>query len=86
MSHYHIHWSSKDTLDWESFRSFAEAEGTARQLVRPDETYTIEERDDESCPRCRTAFKAISNVGTAAGSGDTKAKAAGAAERKTGIA
>lgn len=56
MSHYHIHWSSKDTLDWESFASRAEAEATARKLVRLGETYTIEGRD-EACPRCRAAFK-----------------------------
>jgi hypothetical protein len=85
MSHYHIHWSSKDTLDWESFRSLAEAERTARQFVRPGETYTIEERDDEACPRCRAAFKRVFDTGEAV-SGNTKAKAAGAAERKTDIA
>jgi hypothetical protein len=56
MPHYHIHWSGKDALDWESFGSRAEAEASAKQLVRLGETYTIDERD-EDCPRCRTAFK-----------------------------
>lgn len=56
MQHFHIRWSTKDTLDWESFASPAEAEASARKLVRLGETYTIEERD-EACPRCRAAFK-----------------------------
>jgi hypothetical protein len=56
MAHYHIHWSGKDSLDWESFASRADAQASARELVRPGETYTIEERD-EACPRCRAAFK-----------------------------
>jgi hypothetical protein len=54
--HYHIRWSTKEVLDWEAFESRAEAEAAAQQLVQPDETYTIIERD-ESCPRCRKAFK-----------------------------
>jgi hypothetical protein len=62
MKHYHIHWSTKDTLDWESFRSRTEAEQAARQLMLTGETYTIEERD-ETCPQCRAAFKAISDSG-----------------------
>lgn len=56
MMHYHIHWSGKDILDWESFCSRADAEASAKQLVRSGETYNIEEHD-EACPRCRTAFK-----------------------------
>ena len=52
MNHYHIHWSEKDTLDWESFRSRTDAETRARQLMVAGETYTIEERD-EACPQCR---------------------------------
>jgi hypothetical protein len=60
MLHYHIHWTGKDTLDWESFNSRAAAEASAKNLVRIGETYTIEERD-ESCPRCRAAFKSITS-------------------------
>jgi hypothetical protein len=56
MSHHHIHWSGKDSLDWESFGSRTDAETRAGQLMRPGETYTIEERD-ESCPLCRTRVK-----------------------------
>lgn len=55
MTHYHIHWSGRDTLDWERFSSRGEAEASAKQLVRSGETYTIEERDD-ACPRCHAAF------------------------------
>lgn len=49
--HYHIHWSGKDTLDWERFATREEAEGGAQQLKRMDETYTIEEFNG-LCPRC----------------------------------
>jgi len=52
--HYHIRWSTKEVLDWEAFESRADAEASAAQLVCPDETYTIEERD-EDCPRCGNA-------------------------------
>ena len=54
--HYHIRWSSKAALDWESFNTRAEAEDGASQLVRPGETYIIEEHDS-ACQRCRTAFE-----------------------------
>ena len=56
MNHYHIRWSGKDSLDWERFPSRPDAEVQARQLVRPGETYTIEEHG-ETCPRCRTRFE-----------------------------
>lgn len=56
MAHYHIHWSTKEILDWEAFDSSAEAETSAQQLVRPGETYTIEERA-ENCPRCWKSFR-----------------------------
>ena len=49
--HYHIHWSGKATLDWERFETKAEAEKSARELVHPHESYTIEEHDG-TCPRC----------------------------------
>ena len=54
--HYHIRWSGKAALDWERFPTRAEAEKSAKQLVRPYETYTIEEHDG-ACPRCQDAAK-----------------------------
>ena len=54
--HYHIHWSGKDTLDWERFVTRGEAEKSAKELVRPYESYTIEEHDG-ACPRCRDAME-----------------------------
>lgn len=56
MTHYHIHWSGKEQLDWEAFDSHADAEISAAQLVRPGETYKIEERD-RNCVRCQRAFQ-----------------------------
>jgi hypothetical protein len=52
-SHYHIRWSGTAALDWDRFDTRVEAEASAEQLVRPRETYTIEEFDG-TCPRCRT--------------------------------
>ncbi len=49
--HYHIRWSGKETLDWEGFETFSMADESARQLVKPGETYAIEEHG-ETCPRC----------------------------------
>jgi len=54
--HYHIRWSGRTALDWESFATRAEAEANANQLRRRGETYTIEEHN-QSCPRCRDAMK-----------------------------
>lgn len=54
--HYHIRWSGIAALDWECFSTRAEAEATARQLVRQEETFSVEERD-ETCPRCREAME-----------------------------
>jgi len=53
--HYHIRWSGIEELDYEAFRTQQEAEAVAEQLLRPNETYTIEKRD-QSCPRCRAAL------------------------------
>lgn len=55
-SHYHVRWDGKQTLDWESFPTRAEAEVRAKQLVRLGEAYTIEEQSG-SCQRCREAMK-----------------------------
>jgi hypothetical protein len=48
--HYHIRWSN-EALDWEPFKTRAEAESSAKQLMRFGESYTIEEFDSD-CPRC----------------------------------
>ena len=48
--HYHIRWSSA-SLYWQPFKTRAEANVRAVQLMRPGETYTIEEVDAH-CPRC----------------------------------
>ena len=54
-SHYHIHWSSKKELDWESFDTPQEAESAAKQLVRPGESYSIEQFGDD-CPWCQSVL------------------------------
>lgn len=50
--HFHIRWGVKEQLDWECFETHAEAEGLARELARPGETFTVEEVP-EACPRFR---------------------------------
>ncbi len=54
MTHYHIRWSGSVQLDWERFNTPAEAEASAKQLLRHGETYAIEEHND-TCSRCRAA-------------------------------
>ena len=49
--HFHIHWSSTDALDWQRFSTCEEASQRAQELVRPDETFTIEEYSTD-CPFC----------------------------------
>jgi hypothetical protein len=51
MTHHHIRWSG-GLLNWEPFGTRAEAEACANQEVLPAENYTIEQYDDETCPRC----------------------------------
>ena len=63
---FHIRWSSKTMLDWESFKTRKEAEASANQLVRSSETYTIEQRD-ETCPRCTAASILKTDNGSADG-------------------
>jgi hypothetical protein len=63
LPHYHIRWSGRTTLDWEHFSTRKEAEVRAKQLVQPDETFTIEEHDG-TCLRCRDAMKLKSEHGT----------------------
>jgi hypothetical protein len=64
--HFHIRWSSKATLDWERFSTSAEAEASAKQLVRLGETYAIEEHDG-ACTRCQQAMKPKSAPSTSKG-------------------
>jgi hypothetical protein len=63
LPHYHIRWSEKATLDWERFDTSAEAERNAKQLVRFNESYAIEECDG-ACPRCQDAMNLKSERGT----------------------
>lgn len=50
MAHYHIRWRDSD-LDWEAFSTQEAAELRAAALVRPNETYAIEQFDG-NCPQC----------------------------------
>jgi len=50
VNHYHIRWSALK-LDWEAFSTREEAETAAKQLMRPQENYSIEQFDGE-CPLC----------------------------------
>jgi hypothetical protein len=56
MTHHHIRWSG-GLLNWEPFSTRAEAEAGANQELLPAETYTIEQYDDETCPRCPKRMK-----------------------------
>jgi hypothetical protein len=49
--HFHIHWSQKERVDWESFSTHAEATARALELARPSEIFTIEEFS-ATCPAC----------------------------------
>jgi hypothetical protein len=51
IKHYHIRWSGIARLDWEPFRTAAEADASARQLLRAGETFSIE-ASDATCARC----------------------------------
>jgi len=55
MNHFHIRWSNGN-LDWESYRTRAEAELGAKKLMQYEETYAIEEHGG-SCPRCPDVVK-----------------------------
>jgi hypothetical protein len=50
--HFHIRWTDSEKLDWERFNSREDAEVSAEQLMRPGESYEIEEFDD-SCAECK---------------------------------
>ena len=51
MNHYHIRWADSK-VDWQAFHTRDEAVAEAERLKRFDETYNIEERDD-NCERCQ---------------------------------
>jgi hypothetical protein len=51
-AHFHIRWSTRTTLDWQSFETMEDAQHRAEGLVGRDETYTIEQRSDWSCELC----------------------------------
>lgn len=50
MTHYHIRWADSK-MDWQAFRTRDEAVIEAERLKRPDENYSIEERNGD-CERC----------------------------------
>lgn len=49
--HYHIRWSNF-SLDWKPFPTKEEATILGEQIKKPNENFTIEERDGE-CERCK---------------------------------
>jgi hypothetical protein len=50
LNHFHIRWSNS-TFDWQIFNTREEAEALAKELVLPNEQYTIEQFDGD-CPQC----------------------------------
>ena len=56
LRHFHIRWSGRLTLDWESFKTHSEAQATAMRLAHPHESYRIEEHD-HACERCATFWR-----------------------------
>jgi hypothetical protein len=48
-THFHIQWSSKDSLDWECFETHEEATARAVYLLQPGEAFMIQEVS-EACP------------------------------------
>jgi hypothetical protein len=50
LNHFHIRWSNSK-FDWQTFNTREEAEASAKELVLPDETYSIEQFDGD-CPQC----------------------------------
>jgi hypothetical protein len=52
MPHYHIRWSG-GVLDWEPFDLRSAAEASAKEMLRPGETYAIEEYGAD-CAKCRS--------------------------------
>ena len=50
MEHYHIRWGN-GALDWEAFATEEEAAAAAKELLRPNETFTVEQLG-AGCARC----------------------------------
>jgi hypothetical protein len=42
-THFHIHWTETDRLDWQSFNSRREALTRGLELAQPGEMFTIQE-------------------------------------------
>lgn len=55
VNHYHIRWSSSK-LDWQIFNTQEEAEAAAKELVLPNERYTIVQFDGDY-PQCSETTK-----------------------------
>ena len=55
MRHYHIHWSD-GKIDWEPFSTVQDARARADELLRLDETYTIDEFGDD-CAHCSSLVR-----------------------------
>jgi len=55
VQHFHIRWSGAK-LDWEPFPTQEKAERQAKELVRPGETFTVEQFNGD-CPRCLEIVK-----------------------------
>ena len=50
-THFHIHWTIKKILDWEPFKSHADALARAKELSGTGELFTIAEVSVK-CPVC----------------------------------
>jgi len=50
-THFHIRWFGKDSLDWQRFQTRQDAITLANEVVRPGETYSVEEHSSD-CPFC----------------------------------
>jgi len=60
MVHYHIHWSNS-TFDWQVFDDLESAQIEAERLVAPDETFVIDQFDDD-CPHCELIAARLRDV------------------------
>ena len=54
MKHYHIRWAGSK-IDWQAFQTRADAVAEAEHIKRPNEIYSIEEREG-SCVGCLGLF------------------------------
>jgi hypothetical protein len=51
-SHFHIKWIELSNVDWERFETELDATERAMELVKPDETFSIEPFENDNCPHC----------------------------------